>query len=189
MLTILDNLHSHPEISQNELGLKTGLSGAMVNQYLKGLHKDGLLRLTRINGKSFRYDLTEKGEHTRRELMELYLAEVVQIYSGLKQTIEQSIQKIIASGVDALVLFGAAETCEIVLAVLQHSGIRVMLIVDNDPAKQGHNFHGHIIAPPALLENIDFQGLLITSFARQREIKKQLQPLAARKEFQIFTLE
>jgi len=65
VLAILDSLSRENELSQNELGRRLRLSGAMVNQYLKELQDAALIQYEAVNGKSYRYVLTNKGEESR----------------------------------------------------------------------------------------------------------------------------
>lgn len=184
-LAILENLRAEPGQSQSDLGQKTALSGAMVNKYLHECQQQGLLELQPVNGKSFRYELTRRGEEERQALLGQYLSEIVQVYSALKGNIRDKLAHLKASGVKSLVLFGASETCEVVLAALRNNSFRIVAIVDNDHAKHGQPFHQHVISHPAILEQIEFDAVVVTTFARQTEIIDQLQPLRTRKNFQI----
>jgi len=188
ILAILENLSSCERISQAEIGLRSGLSGAMVNKYLKELISDRYIEIEPVDGKSLCYKLTVEGEKLRRRLLGCYCAEIVQIYSGLKQMIRNKLARLIDHNVNTLVLFGASETCEVTLSVLHGTDCRVVAIVDNDMDKHGKNFHGYIISSPGVLEQLSFQAIVITSFGRQEEIYKQVFPLAQKKKFQVVRL-
>lgn len=174
-LTILDALSQNPLVSQKELGRRANLSGAMVNQYLRELEDDGLLRYERVNGKSYRYQLTAAGEARRRAMFSNFSCETVQIYTALKSAIQEKLAGLKARGLTKLALFGAAETCEVVLQALRASGgFDVLALVDSDPEKAGKQLAGHIISPPVVLEALRPQAIVITSFGRQEEIHGQL---------------
>jgi hypothetical protein len=64
----------------------------------------------------------------------------------------------------------------------------VLALVDNDPAKHGRNFNGHIISSPVVLKQLSFDAVLITSFACQQEILTQISPVAQKHNFNIARL-
>lgn len=185
LLAILESLSQENELSQNELGRRLGVSSAMVNTYLRQLQSKKLVTFEARNGKSYRYLLTPEGERLRGEMMADYSSEAIQIYSGLKNQISAKLRKVAARGLLKLVLFGASETCEVVLSSLRDSEFKVMALVDNDPKKHGILFHGHVVSPPHILDSVPCHAVLITSFGRQNEIHEQLAPLCARRGLEI----
>lgn len=190
ILAILENLSIDSSISQSDMGHNTCLSGAMVNTYLKELKSKGSIELKPINGKSFKYDLTPAGEDQRCQYLGQYCAEIVQIYSALKKMIYEKLESLQSQGCVKLILFGASETCEVTISALKNLDCRILAIVDNDVNKQGEVFHGHVIYPPLILENISYHAVVITSFGRQAEIYDQLKMLSQKKkdQFQIIRL-
>lgn len=189
VLAIMETLYLDSSLSQKELGRKIAMSGAMANQYINDLNGQGLIHPEAINGKCYHYKLTTEGKKKRQTLLGEYCAEIVQIYSSLKQLILQKLADLATNGKTSLVLFGASETCEVVMSALQKSKkFQVVAIVDNDKSKQSETFHSYVILPPATLENIDFDAVVITSFGRQQEIYNQLIPVSKKKNFQIVRL-
>lgn len=185
VLAILDALTRNSGISQYDLGKQLNLSGAMVNQYLKKLQEKNLLAFTPVNGKSFRYELTEAGEAARRQYFSDYAVETIQFYSAIKRFLQERLAPLTESGVRRLVLFGASETCEVVLSALQDTEFQILALLDNDKDKQGKRFHGHMICSPLVLEQMDPDATVITSFGKQEEIYQQLKPLSEKKGFAI----
>ena len=116
VLAILDTLSRDSSISQFELGRQLNLSGAMVNQYLKQLQSDGLVEFFPVNGKSYRYTLTNEGEQSRRKMFSDYSSETVRLYSTIKDFVLDKLQILDVEGKRRLALFGASETCEVVLS-------------------------------------------------------------------------
>ncbi len=188
IISILENLHFNPEISQYELGKRSCLSSAMVNNYLKELEKERLIELIPVDGKRFRYNLTEKGDKTRRSMLGQYMAEIVQVYSSLKDSIKEKIDRIISLGVKEIIFWGASTTCEVVLSVVNPSELRVVALIDSDPKKQGALFLGYMVSPPDILRFVKCKSILITSFARHEEIKDQIMNKMKLKNIRIFTL-
>ncbi|MDD4731641.1 MAG: winged helix-turn-helix transcriptional regulator [Desulfovibrio sp.] len=181
VLSILDSLASDSNLSQYELGRRLRLSGAMVNQYLRTMQEQGLVCFKPRDGKSFTYELTDAGRDCRERMFAEYSCETVQLYTKIKQYVQQRLQELERRGLERLVLFGAAETCEVVLSALTGGDLQILALLDNDPRKQGRTFHGHVISHPALLEHMECDAVVITSFGRQQEIFEQLRPLSERK--------
>lgn len=188
VLALLENLNVDSRLSQAELAQKCALSGAMVNKYLKDLRNTNLLTVQPVNGKSFHYALTERGEQVRQRYLEQYSTELVQLYSALKTVVREKINSLRQQGQTRFVLFGASETCEIALSAIKDLHIQIIAVVDNDPAKHGTHFNGHIISSPAILPQLSFDTVLITTFARQAEILAQIEPLAQQHHFNIARL-
>ena len=188
VLAILDYLHRDSGLSQNLLGQRTHLSGAMINQYLKGLQDERLISFQPVNGKSYRYTLTSQGEQTRRSMFSAYASETVHIYTALKTLILEKLEPLSKKNHSNIVLFGAAETCEVVLTALRDTDVKIVAIIDNDPQKHGDIFHGHVISPPEVLDTIHCHAVVITSFGKQDEIYAQLEPIAQRKGLEIVRL-
>lgn len=188
-LAILDTLAQDGEVSQTELGRRANLSGAMVNQYLKDMVERRLIEFERINGKSYRYLLSGEGEQYRRSMFAAFSSETVQIYTALKGAIAHKLASLKTRGVVKLALFGASETCEIVLQALRCArGFEVVAIVDSDPDKAGKTIGGHVISPPMVLDAIRPQAVVITSFGCQEEIHRQLRPLHEQHNVEIIRL-
>lgn len=188
-LAILDTLAQDSQVSQNELGRRANLSGAMVNQYLKEMAETNLIEFERVNGKSYRYLLTDEGEARRRTMFSSFSSETVQIYTALKAAIVHKLANLKSRSLVKLVLFGASETCEIVLQALRATGgFEVMALVDNDPAKAGKTLGGHVISPPVVLDSLRPQAVVITSYGCQEEIHGQLRELYGQHNVEIIRL-
>lgn len=185
ILAILDTLSRDSSISQFELGRQLNLSGAMVNQYLKQLQSDGLVEFLPINGKSYQYALTKEGQQSRRKMFSDYSSETVRLYSAIKDFVLAKLVFLELEGKLRLTLFGASETCEVVLSALRDSSFKVVTLLDNDSAKQGQIFNGHVVSAPHVLDQVDCDAVVITSFGKQGEIYEQLKPYSDKRGFQI----
>ena len=188
VLAILDSLAQDSGMSQSALGKRMRLSGAMVNQYLNELQTEKLVQFEAINGKRYRYILTKAGEEKRRSMFKTYSSETIQIYTALKNLIMEKLFGLESRGITKLALFGASETCEVVLSALRESRFEILTLLDNDPDKQGKLYHGYVVSPPDVLESIQCQAVLITSFGGQEEIYRQLLPISRRKDLEIVKL-
>lgn len=188
VLAILEALSRESDLSQRDLGRLLNISGAVINQHLRELNERKLIVFEARNGKSYRYVLTPAGEALRQEMATRCSTEAIHIYTGLKALVRQRLTRLTEAGIGRIVLFGASETCEVVLSVLGDMPFKVMALVDNAPEKQGTLFHGYVVSPPQILASVDCQAVLITSFGRQAEIKAQLTPLCRSRGLEIASL-
>ena len=122
--------------------------------------------------------LTSGGEKSRRQMFSDYSSETIRLYTNVKDFILSKLRSLERRGRKKIALFGASETCEVVLSALRDTGFLVVAVVDNDPDKHGTLFHGYVISSPLVLEHVDCQCVVITSFGRQDEIYQQLQPVS-----------
>ncbi|MGE4504938.1 MAG: winged helix-turn-helix transcriptional regulator [Desulfovibrionaceae bacterium] len=185
VLSVLDALSRESGLSQFELGRRLKLSGAMVNQYLNRLQEQELVRFLPVNGKSFRYELTSSGESTLRAMFQDYSSETIRLYTAVKGYVHDRLAPLSEAGKTRIVLFGASETCEVVLSAIQGSDFQILALCDNDQAKQGTLFHGYVVCSPVMLEQMEADAVVITSFGRQDEIYSEIKPLSERKGFSV----
>lgn len=185
VLAILEALTRDSSLSQFELGKRLNLSGAMVNQYLKQLQQSGLVEFLPVNGKSYRYTLTAQGQQSRRDMFSDYSSETVRLYTTIKDFVLENLSGLLAEGKTRLALFGASETCEVVLSALRDTKFQIMILLDNDPKKQGQMFNGHVVSAPHVMDQVDCDAVVITSFGKQAEIFEQLKPYSEKRGFQI----
>lgn len=185
VLAILDALSRDSVLSQFELGRQLNLSGAMVNQYLKQMQSEGLVEFLPVNGKSYRYALTDRGQRSRRRMFSDYSSETVRLYSNIKEFVLDKLDGLRSEKKNKLALFGASETCEVVLSALRGTGFHILALLDNDTKKQGQIFNGHVVSAPHVLDQVDCDAVVITSFGKQDEIFEQISPYAEKRGFQI----
>lgn len=188
VLAILDALSLDSNLSQRDLGRRLGISGAVINQRLRELQNRSLLRFEVRNGKSYRYILTPEGESLREEMVSRCTSEAIHIYTALKRHCRERLEWLRARNIIKIAMFGASETCEVVISALSDMPFKVMALVDNDVAKHGTVFHGYVVSSPRILELVDCQAVLITSFGRQSEIREQLAPLCRTRGVEIVSL-
>ena len=169
-LSVLFAINESPENSQNDIGEKTNLSSSMVNNYIKDFKQEGLITVTGATNRTQNYFLTDKGRAVLFELLMGYSAEIVQLYSTVKHEISHILGGFYDEGIRTVVLFGAAETAEIVHAAIKATDLVVIGIVDSSREKQGKPFNGLTIRKPEDIRRIRPDGVIITSFARQEEI-------------------
>ena len=80
----------------------------------------------------------------------------------------------------AVVLFGAAETGELVYSAAKTTPIRIVGWVDNDASKHQMRFGEIRVESPTRIESFDMDAVLIASSGKTDEIQRQLQPLISK---------
>lgn len=153
----------------------------MVNNYIKCLKKEGVITVAGKTNRTQSYHLTQNGQNELRESLLAYSSEIVQLYSAVKCEIAQIMKEFYKEGIRTLVLFGVAETAEVVFAAIKNSPLVVIGVVDSDPSKQGQAFNGLIVQEPQKLEEINPDAVVITSFGRQDEIHDCIHELVGEK--------
>ena len=180
VLTILESIENNPRVSQASLATKVGISAAMANGYIKDMLGRGLIRMTGDNRRKIQYFLTPEGRKLLSEMLRSYSTEVIQLYGAAKKSIEEKLKRFLKEGISRVALFGAAETCEVVLAAAEKLPLAVVAVVDNDKSKHNKCLGAMSISPPEALESIEFDAVIITSFAQQDAILKDVSHLAKR---------
>ena len=182
-LAILQRLHENSYLTQKNLGEKVDMSSAMVNQYIKDLQELNLIFLESFNGKQYAYQLTEHGEKERKKLLANYREEILRFYSGLKSELQKKFEPI--SKTASKVLFGANDTCEVVLSILnQNFQNNILAVVDDNVEIQGQIFHGYTVSPPEILQYLNFEILIFASCVPNEESSQHIKSLQKDKNFQ-----
>ena len=180
VLTMLESIDNNPRVSQASLASEVGISAAMANGYIKDMLGRGLIQMTGDNRRKIQYYLTQEGRKLLSEMLRSYSTEVIQLYGAAKKSIEEKLRRFLKEGISKVALFGAAETGEVVLAAAEKLPLKVVAVVDNDKSKH-HKYLGAMsISPPEALESIEFDAVIITSFAHQDAILEDVSHLAKR---------
>jgi len=169
-LSVLLAIHDSSRVSQHQIARIARLSSSMVNNYIKELHEQRLIKITGDTNRTQRYYLTPSGREMLISSLLSYSSEIIQLYGGAKRQLSKRLQRIHEEGIRTVALFGAAETAEVVLAAIRETPLTVMAVMDNDSAKQGKPLNGLIVQKPESLSKIEVDAVVITSFGRQEEI-------------------
>jgi DNA-binding MarR family transcriptional regulator len=169
-LSVLLSIQKTPDASQHEIARRSDLSSSMVNNYIKQLKQDNLITVKGETNRSLSYHLTPRGQNKLNEALLSFSIETMQLYSFVKREIAQILQSYFEEGIRTLVLFGVAETAEVVYAAIKCTPLIVIGTVDSDPSKHGTPFNGFVIQPPERLTQLKPDAVLITSFSKQEEI-------------------
>nr|WP_162459247.1 winged helix-turn-helix transcriptional regulator [Desulfosarcina ovata] len=174
-------INGSPNKSQHAIARQTHLSSSMVNNYIKRLHEERLIRVEGTTNRNQTYHLTDAGHKSLREAFLAYSAEIVRLYGAVKTEISEILMGFFMEGVRSVVLFGVAETAEVVYAAIKQTPLVVDAVVDSDEKKQGKLFNGLVIQAPDTLQWMHPDAVVITSFGKQEEIYTSVKTLVPSK--------
>lgn len=172
-LSVLLTIHHCPDIRQQQIAEKVGMSGAMVNSYIKHLKADGYLDVKKKNGRDLDYRLTDSGRMQVMIALMSFSAEIVQLHSKAKDELISRLQKVFHNGdLTKVVLYGGSETARLVVGALEEfPTVNIAAVLDTDARKWGDMIAGYVIQSPQILNQINPDKIIIASFARQKEIE------------------
>ena len=181
LLAVLFSIYDEPHTSQHKIAAETSLSSSMVNNYIKWLKQKGFIRVAGNTNRTHQYHVSESGRIMLRQLLLDYSAEIVRLYGNAKDEIANILKGFYIDGIRTIVLFGVAETAEIVYAAAKRTALVIIGVVDSDPSKQGRIFNGLEIRAPEDITEIRPDAVVITSFGRQEEIFQQVRTISGKK--------
>ncbi|MCP3952431.1 MAG: winged helix-turn-helix transcriptional regulator [Desulfobacterales bacterium] len=176
-LSVLMAINTEPNSSQHRIGRDTGLSSSMVNNYIRSFREEGLITINGATNRSRSYHLTEIGRQVLTHSVLEYSAEIVRLYGAVKREIATILNGFYQEGIRTVVLFGVAETAEVVFAAMKETSLVTIGVVDSDGRKQGQTFNGLTIQVPEKVNEIKPDAIVITSFGRQEEIHAYVREL------------
>jgi len=168
--SVLLSIYDSPSISQSQIGRITHLSSSMVNNYIKELQEEGLIKIIGDTNRTLSYHPTRSGKNELMSMLIDYSSEIIQLYGAVKREVAERLNSLHSDGIHTLALFGAAETAEVVYTAIKDTPLTVIVVVDNDPKRQGKAFNGLIVQHPEVLKKIQVDAIVITSFGKQDEI-------------------
>jgi DNA-binding MarR family transcriptional regulator len=179
-LFLLLGLEQDATMSQHEIARIAGISSSMAHNYIKQLIEEGLIAVQGETNRTMQYFLTAAGKERMQELLALYAKEVVHLYTIARKEFEKKLCALYDQGLHSAVLFGAAETGELVYNSARHTPLRVIGVVDNDVSKQHQKFGDLEVLPPGVIERLRPDGVIITAFGSPEEIYAEVKHLEER---------
>lgn len=179
-LMLLDYIEENPDTTQKELGKVIGSATSMVNTYLDEYESNGYVKREYISSKTVRYIITNKGQIRRNFLNISYLQELITLHNLAQKGIEDFLEVVAQRGFKNILLYGAGEVAEIILSILRDNtelGIKVEALVDDNLEKRGTTIQGYPVISKMDMGKYDHDGILISSYAYESAISKQLENL------------
>ena len=175
--TILDLIEKNKNITQREIAETVGVAVSMVNAYLDDYEKKKFIRRRYITTKTIEYYVTKSGVERIRLLSIGYLNHSLKIYNSAKENISGFLSEVIENGFYNILLYGAGEVAEILLqTIILSKGIspNVIGIIDDDQLKHNSSLLDTKILPFEMIDKIEHDGILISSYTNKSAIMKKL---------------
>ena len=166
------------QISQHELGRRIGVSSAMAHNYVQALVDHGYVMTRGETNRTMRYLVTATGRTRLATLMRAYASEIARMYSIAKTEVEKRLHQLWQEGIHAVVVFGAAETGELIYSAVKATPMRIVGWVDNDVAKHRQRFGDLTVCAPDIIESCCPDAVLIASSGKTEDIHRQLRHLS-----------
>ncbi len=171
-LQILDELSNDDSLTQRDLAGRLGIALGLVNSYIRNLIAKGYITVKSIPSKRYAYYLTPKGFAEKTRLTYDLLHDYTRIYREARRNFTQLFHELEAAGAKTVVFAGADETAEIAYITLQETRIKLVDVVDSEPAWK--TFFGRTVRPIADIKSLRCDVVVVTSYLKRKQLFKNL---------------
>jgi DNA-binding MarR family transcriptional regulator len=179
LLAVMDALANEERVTQRELSRRTGLNLKKVNYCLHKLLEKGHVKFQRVvhnpDKRAYLYILTPTGFKAKSHLTYRFLKFTLDFYNQVEVKLMRSLRDMAKAGVQKVVLCGASEAVKIVLGFVESNGIEVVGVLDREG--RGSRFQGLPLIQGHDLQEMDWDGVLITALDELDEVEAQLRDL------------
>ena len=161
-LKALEAIAESPSISQRDLSQRLGIALGLTNACVGKMARAGLIRISRINGRSLAYHLTPAGFSAKARLSMEYARATVGMYHTAKQAVTEGLGVLASAGASRMALLGVGDVAEIVGVVCSHQGMEIVCIADENPDWQGRVFMGLPVLPASGLKDCGCEAVIVT---------------------------
>ncbi len=175
--------------SQAQLGRSCGLTPAIVNRYIDGLHAEGLIKIEPVNKRDLSYELTDRGRELSRELLDEFSSEVSRSYTFMRSVLERRLSTLLEGRSVRVALFGSGATCEIlIMSLIGFPNAQLVAIVDYDQNKIGKPLFTYMVSSPAVLSAVLPDMIIVASWSMKRQILETISSLSLPSHIKVTTL-
>lgn len=182
---LLDLISKNPNITQRTLANHLNVSVSNVNNHIDEYEKKGYLKREYLSSKTVEYLITKKGIERKNLLNLNFLKSSQLILDSAKANIIEFINKLKEKNYKKILFYGAGEVAEIMLHVIRKENpqlIEVAGIIDDDVNKQAGSIEGINIISLDKINEIEHDGILISSYAHREIMYKRLLDLGYSKD-------
>lgn len=164
MLAVMEVLEGRQRVTQRELAHQTGLNLKKVNYCLRKLLAKGYVKFQRVrqnpDKRAYLYILTPAGLRAKSQLTYRFLKFTLDFYNRMEEKLRRCLEEMDEAGLEKLVLYGASDVARILLELANGRGPEVVGIVDESYV--GHEFHSVQVLKGGQLQEVSWDGVLIT---------------------------
>jgi DNA-binding MarR family transcriptional regulator len=182
---LLNLISKSPNITQRTLANHLNVSVSNVNNHIDEYEKKGYLKREYLSSKTVEYLITKKGIERKNLLNLNFLKSSQLILDSAKANIIEFINKLKEKDYKKILFYGAGEVAEIMLHVIRKENpqlIEVAGIIDDDVNKQAGSIEGINIISLDKINEIEHDGILISSYAHREIMYKRLLDLGYSKD-------
>lgn len=175
-MVLLEHIEKNTITTQKEMANVIEGAVSMVNTYLDSLESRNYIKREYISQKIVHYHITPEGTKQKNYLQITYIKELMDQYIKGQESVHHFLEAIQEKGFKDILLYGAGEVAEIILDFIntQDVDVNVLGVIDDDPHKQGNQLKTKNVYSNDKINEIKHDGIVITSYAYEDEIKKQL---------------
>lgn len=179
-LLLLQHIEKKPDTTQKEIAQTIDAAASMVNVYIDNLEKKDYLTREYQSAKTVYYRITSQGIKRKNYLSIIYLHELLELYRLAEENIESFLMKLEDQGYTNILLYGGGEVAGTILRIIKtrkKRSLRVLAIVDDSLDRQDKKLLGYKIIARDEINNYQHDGILITSYTFEEDIKKRLEEI------------
>jgi DNA-binding MarR family transcriptional regulator len=175
-LLVLGALDGAGHVSQRRLAEAVGMATSRVNRIIGKLVEAGRVEVADQAVRPYAYRLTPEGRRYLKELSYAQLASVVDRFREVQQRIQRRFSDVRRQGVERVVFYGAGEVMEVALPLAEEAGLKVLGVVDDDPARHGPRNGSVAVADASAIGHLRPDAVVITTFRHAARIRRALGP-------------
>lgn len=179
-LHLLQYIEQNPESSQKNMAKEIHSAVSMVNLYLKQLEEEDYIVKEYQSAKVVQYHITEAGIKRKNYLAITYFQELLDLYNVAEKNIDHFFEHLEKKGYQKILFYGAGEVAESILTVYKKRKKefpQILAVIDDDPSVQAKGFYGFQVIGPAEISDYAHDGIIITSYTFEEEIKERLEAI------------
>ena len=179
-LTLLQEIEKDYSITQKKLGNIIGAAPSMVNVYIDELEKNGYMVREYKSAKTVNYKITASGVKRKNYLLIVYMRELLSLYHLAKNNVEEFLVNLEKKGYRDLLLYGAGEVAETIIAVIRdrdNDNLNILAVIDDDKEKQGEEILGFRIISIEDINQYSHDAVVVTSYTFEEDIVGRLKDL------------
>ena len=180
-LLLLDEISKNNELTQRDLSRRLGIALGLINSYIKNLVAKGLVTVSAIPKKRYRYYLTPHGFAEKSRLTYHHLQNFTNLYKVARRDFQTLFKDFQRSKVKKVVFCGVDEVTEIAYLSLAETDLELAGIIDAGTGAR-KKFFGRDIRRVEEIRDMDYDIVVITSFEGGTDYRTRLVNNGVRKE-------
>jgi hypothetical protein len=172
-LQLLSEIETNETVTQRGLSRRLGIALGLTNLYLKRLARKGYIKVINIQRNRIRYLITPQGIAEKSRLAYEYLQYSLQLYRQARSVLRARFQTLASQGRKRIVLYGVGEAAELAYLCAREMDLDLVGVVDAEHA--GRRFLDHTVLDPAVLQELEYDCVVITRFGDGTLTRQQLE--------------